>query len=289
MLHVLAQYAVPLNLFLLMLVAGTEIRRSDISNRDLAKPVIIGALGQLLLLPPLALAIIALIKPHPVVGAGLIILALSPSGGISNTYCYLARRSVLLSALMTAAGTVLCLVSIPLWFQALPHLPALEQRTAAVPAQILLGHLFAFMIVPLSIGAAAREVAPQVVEKASRVLRMLSLGLVALILATTLATIAPQIPEFIRDIMASAVLFIVLAMCLGAILGRSSSREERNVIIIESCVRNIAVALVIGALALKDEAFALLATFLAGYLAIEIAILLPYAALLARSSPPLRS
>jgi BASS family bile acid:Na+ symporter len=289
MLHVLAQYAVPLNLVLLMLVAGTEIRRSHLSNRDLAKPVFIAALGQLLLLPPLALAIIALIKPHPVVGAGLIILALSPGGGISNTYCYLARCSVLLSALMTAAGTVLCLLSIPLWLQTLPQLPGLEHRTAAVPAEFLLGHLFAFMIVPLLIGAIAREVAPQVVDRAGRVLRMLSLGLVALILATTLATVAPRIPEFIFDITTSAVLFIVLAMCLGAVLGRSFSKEERNVIIIESCVRNIAVALVIGTLVLRNEDFALLATFLAGYLAVEIAIMLPYAGLLARGSPALHS
>lgn len=282
MLHLLTTYAVPLNLVLLMLVAGTEIRRCHFAQQRILKPVVVGALGQLLLLPLIAIGIVYSMKLHPVVAAGVVILSLCPGGGISNTYCYIARCSVLISALITAAGTVFCLVTIPAWIFALSILPALEGPLAPIPAATVLGHLFAYLIVPLAIGAAARELAPETVERLTSALRKVSIGLVAAILATALASVASQIPELLIDVTMTAGLFIVAAMTVGAALGYTFTEEERHVITIESGVRNIGLALTLGALTMKSEDFPLLAAFLTGYLAIEIAILLPYAALVAR-------
>jgi BASS family bile acid:Na+ symporter len=283
MLHVLVTYAVPLNLVLLMIVAGTEIQRSAFSTYNPLKPVLVGSLGQLVFLPPIALAVISFVKPNEVVAAALVILALCPGGGISNAYCYLARCNVLLSALITAAGTLFCLFTIPIWFMALSYFPGVEHRVAAIPAGAVLGQLAAFMIAPLIIGATAKEMAPQFVERASLMLRTLSLGLVAFILAVALATVASQFVELFFDITITAVLFILAALLLGAALGRPFNTEVRYVIAIESCVRNIALALVLGSIVLKDDNFAVLATFLAGYLAAEIAIMLPFVALAARA------
>jgi hypothetical protein len=66
-------------------------------------------------------------------------------------------------------------------------------------------------------------------------------------------------------------------MCLGWLLGYSLPRDERPVIVVEAGVRNIAVALVLGTAILPDGSFNVLATFLTGYLLVEIAIMLGYA------------
>lgn len=289
MLSALITYAVPLNLVLLMLAAGTDIQRSAFSNLNLVKPVLVGALGQLLLLPPIAIAIVSVVKCNEVVGAALVIIALCPGGGISNAYCYLARCNVLLSALITTVGTLCCLITIPVWFAALAYLPSFQNQLGAIPAMTVLGQLAAFMIAPLAIGAIAREVAPRFVGRASAMLRTLSLGLVAFILAVTLVTVASQNQELFFDIATTSVLFILLAFVLGAALGRPFTKEVQAVITIESCVRNIAVALVLGAVVMTNENFAVLVTFLAGYLAAEIAIILPYVAFVARRQAPLNS
>jgi hypothetical protein len=51
---------------------------------------------------------------------------------------------------------------------------------------------------------------------------------------------------------------------------------------IESGVRNIALALTLGTLTMDEDDFTALAAFLTGYLAVEIAIMLPFAAVVAR-------
>jgi predicted Na+-dependent transporter len=120
-------------------------------------------------------------------------------------------------------------------------------------------------------------------------LRILSLGLIAFILLTSLATVASQVPHLLFDIVVAAGLFILLAMAFGTVLGIKMSEEERHVTTIESGVRNIALALTLGALTMDKDDFSALAAFLTGYLAVEIAVMLPYAAFVARRRGPQRS
>lgn len=282
MLQFLVNYAVPFNLVLLMLVAGTEVRRSEFFAFALSKAVFVGAVGPLLLLPVVALAIVYAINLHPVVAAGLVILALCPGGGISNTYCQLARCSVLLSALITAASAIVCLLTIPAWIVALPILGSLPHVLAPPPATTVLGQLFALLVIPLAVGALARELVPGWVDRSRKLLRSFSVGLVAAILATTVATVAYRFPELVRDIAVAAGLFIAFAMMLGTILAARLNNEERHVITIETGVRNIGLALSLGAMTMSTEDFAILATFLAGYLAAEIFLVMPFAFLIGR-------
>lgn len=278
MLYFLTTYAVPFNLGLLMLVAGTEIRRSDLYdlfNPKIVGPILTASIGQLLLVPVVALVVISLVWPTPVVGAALMILSLCPGGGISNIYCYLAKCSVILSASITTAANVLCLLTIPIWLGALSYLHV-EQPLAATPPGAVLLPLAVFMIAPLTLGALAREKLPHLVEWAGNTLRVLSLSLVVCILAVAIATVASEFRANITDIASTAVLFILFAMALGAVLGLPFSDEARHVITIESCVRNIPVALVLGTVILKTEDFPVMATFLSGYLAAEIVIMLLY-------------
>jgi BASS family bile acid:Na+ symporter len=279
MLQFLVDYAIPANLLILMFIAGTEITVADFwaLRRD-PSPVFVGALGQLALLPFIALAIINAIEVNPTIALGVLILSLCPGGGISNTYSYLARCNVLLSAMITSIGTVVSLATIPLWLRVLPSMPGVHE---IVPASTMIGQLLAYMVVPLGLGTLARYRTASCIERVAPSLRRVSTVLIVIILVAALATVGPRLADFAIEIATAAVLFILSAMLLGSILGLRLNHRDAPVLVIESGVRNVGVALLLSSAILTDQDFALFASFLTGYFVVEILIMLTYAKVLA--------
>ena len=109
-------YGVPVSLFVLMTIVGTELVLEDLKRvARHPRAVLLGVAGQLIVLPPLVLLIAALTGLGPFLTTSLLLLSLCPGGAISNYYSYLARCNVSLAATITALGTLCSLVSIPLW------------------------------------------------------------------------------------------------------------------------------------------------------------------------------
>jgi BASS family bile acid:Na+ symporter len=281
MLQFLVHYAIPANLLILMFIAGTEITVADFRElrRD-PSPVFIGALGQLALLPVIALAIINAIEMNPTIALGILILSLCPGGGISNTYSYLARCNVLLSAMIASIGTVVSLATIPLWLRVLPSMPGVHDLHS-VPASTMIGQMLAYMVLPLGLGVLTRYRAASFIERGAPSLRRVSTLLIVIILAAALTTVGPRLAEYATEIATAAVLFILSAMLLGSILGLRMNHRDAPVLVIESGVRNVGVALLLGSAFLTNQDFALFASFLTGYFVVEILIMLTYAKFLA--------
>ena len=106
--------AIPVVTFLMMITVGhglttTELRRSATDVRAL----ITASVGQLVLLPLIATVIILVLHLTPAVVAGLVLVAASPAGTISNFYAYLARANLALSVTLTALSCLLSIVTIP--------------------------------------------------------------------------------------------------------------------------------------------------------------------------------
>lgn len=278
MLPLLVNYAVPANLLILMFIAGTEITVADIrALKQHPSPVLTGAIGQLALLPFIALTIVNAIALHPTIGAGLLILSLCPGGGISNTYAYLARCNVFLSAMIAAVGTLMSFATIPIWLQALPSIPGV-QDLQVIPASKIIGQLLTFMVLPLGLGMLARYLAPLFIERIAPNFRRFSTVLIFIILFAALTAVGPDLAAFALEITVTATVFILGAMLLGALLGYRMGHRDAPVLVIESGVRNVGVALMLGGSAmLGSQDFAMLAGFLTGYFVIEIVIMLTYA------------
>ena len=75
--------AVPVVTFLVMTIVGLDLSRPDF-ERVRARPRILvaGLLGPFLLLPPIALAVLAVVPMPEEIRAGLLLLAVCPVGGI---------------------------------------------------------------------------------------------------------------------------------------------------------------------------------------------------------------
>jgi BASS family bile acid:Na+ symporter len=110
----LLDLAVPAITFLLLLAVGIDLAPNDIVRVVRQRRVLaVGLLGPVLVLPPLALLLIALARPSPDLQMGLLLVASCPIGGISNTYSYLAGASTALSVTLTACSSLLAVVTIP--------------------------------------------------------------------------------------------------------------------------------------------------------------------------------
>jgi BASS family bile acid:Na+ symporter len=277
MLNVIVSYGVPAGLFALMLIAGTEITVADFARvAKHPRAVVIGTLGQFVVLPPLGLLLTAATAAGSFVSTSILLLSLCPGGAISNSYSYLARCNVSLSATITAAGTLLCLAGIPLWLEIMSGSTALS-GLPDVPASRILLQLAIFMVLPMALGMVLLRMRSRFVARYRRTLRWTSLMLVLTILVATAWAVREDMAALARDIVLPATLFILGGMLLGRVLARGMKSEDAPVLVVESAVRNVGVALIIGRSLFDDVSFGRFATFLTGYFLIEIVIMVPYA------------
>jgi BASS family bile acid:Na+ symporter len=282
-LQIVIEFGVPTGLFLLMLVTGTEIRMEHLRTVHKAtKLLMLGTLGQLVLIPLTALIIVHVATPSAIIAACLLLLAMSPGGGISNYYCYVGRLNIVSSAAITSIGTLFSLVTIPIFLTIISARGMQFAAFAAVPIDKVTVQLIVFMIFPMTIGTLVRRKLSAVVEIYGGHLRRISQLIVLVVLALTLLSARASIQAYFYQIASFAILFISAAMMIGHLLGSRLSSNDRSVLIIEAGTRNIGVALLLGSNVLAPAALPTFAGFLSVYFLSEVVIMLLYARNIAR-------
>jgi BASS family bile acid:Na+ symporter len=278
-------YGVPVSLFLLMAIVGTELALEDLKRvAQHPRAVLLGFVGQLIVLPPLVLLIATLTGLGPFLTTSLLLLSLCPGGAISNYYCYLARSNVSLAATITALGTLCSLLSIPIWLAIIGGWTSLQTQFVAVPTSTILLQLVLFMVLPLCLGASTRLFWPNLTRRSASGLRWASLVIVLVILLAAMWSVRENLYAIAGGIALSATLFIFGAMLLGRLLAYGLQRDDAPVLVIESAVRNVSIAALMGRVLFNDEEFGNFAGFLTGYFIIEVLIMLPYAQIVRRQS-----
>jgi bile acid:Na+ symporter, BASS family len=286
MLAYLTSIAVPSIVLLLMLVAGLELRIEDFRRvRQYPRTVVIAIAGQVLLLPLLAIGLVQIGTPPKTLSSAMILLAMSPGGAISNYYCYLARQNVALSVTLTAINTLVSLISIPLWAAACAEWLGVDGSVTHTPIASILAQLVSFILAPTIVGMWLGEKFQAQVRNWKAWLAMGSLFLVALLLAASIWAVREVFVSTFTETVTFAILFTLGATLLGKLVARAVSTQDRHVVTIESAVRNIPIAILVGGSMATEPAFV---GFAASYLLVEAAVMIPYAMIvraLAKSSP----
>lgn len=283
MLSVVIDVGIPLCAFLLMFIAGTEVRMAAIEEiRRSLRAAATGSIGQLITTPAIGLATIYLAAPVKPIAAAVLILSICPGGGISTYYTYLARANVALSAFITALSTVLSLLTMPLWLSLLATQGQAVVELQDVPVAFVLGQFALFMLLPVAAGAFLQHVRSDLVQRHAAFFRRLSLLVVLIVLGLTATAIQSELTTLVRDIGLSAIIFIALAMLFAHLTTVGLRPGERCVVVIESAVRNIGVALLLGRTLFTPADLAIIASFLLGYFLIELIIMVGYAFLVQR-------
>jgi len=208
---------------------------------------LLGMGAQLLLVPMLAVAIGRALDAPTGVAVGLILVASVPGGTMSNIITYFARANIALSIALTAATTLLCLVTTPLILrlltaEALP--PDFSMPTAAIAFDIGV-----CLLLPLSLGMLLGAALPRWRDPLST--WPIRVSLLVILLMVIGASSAGRIDPASQGVVAIVAMLALagLAQVSALLLGRLRGLPSADVaaIAIEVTVRNANLAVLIKA------------------------------------------
>lgn len=278
----IADLAIPALVWLLMLVVGLELTPGDF-RRVLRYPrtVTVATIGQLLLLPACAALLIWLQDPESWVVAGIVLLAASPGGAISNLYSCLGRANVALSVTLTAISTLLALGTMPALTAAGLAVFLQDSQPVSAPVGRMVGQLLLMMLMPLGFGMALRAWRPGLVAAGRRPLRALSLLALGCLVALILIDQRQGLELALRIALPVALPFCLLTMGAGFLLGALARIPpgDRFTLLIEFSTRNLGLVAVMGLLVLGEVKLVLFATI---FFLVELPIILLLIALRTR-------
>lgn len=214
------------------------------------KPVIVGLIGQIVLLPLIAWGIIQLSAISGQMSAlfiiGIMLVACSPGGSSSNVFSMLAKGDVALSVTLTACSSLITLFTLPLimvWVTASVG----EATDIHLPIGNLLIQNLVLMVVPIAIGFVVNIYKEQTAAKIHNVLKRIAMpALVLLVTVFFLQHKQTIVEEFASLGLTMSILILATTGC-GAILAwlLKLSQKERRTLVIEIGMQNAAQAITI--------------------------------------------
>ena len=254
--------AVPAITFLLLLAVGLDLTPVDFARvRGQPRVLAVGLLGPVLLLPPLALLLVALSRPSPDLQAALLLVAACPIGGISNTYSYLARASTALSVTLTACSSLLAVVTIPVLAQVFGAASG-HPMGFAVPFPLIFAQLLLMLALPVAVGMLVRFRRPALASRSQPYFRALGFGGVSVLILLIVASDSAMFVHGLRDTVPLAATFVAASFLAGWLSGTVSGGSPSDVFTLatEFATRNMAVATAIALTLAGRMEFALFAT-----------------------------
>jgi len=181
------------------------------------KDVLIGTIAQFGIMPLLAWLLAHAFSLPPELAAGVILVGTCPGGTSSNVMTYLARGDVALSVSMTMASTVLAPIMTPLltlW---------LAGQWIDIPAGKMMISIAQVVIAPIVLGLLINHFFERPVQKAVKVLPLISVVAIVLIVGAVVSANAGRIME-------TGTLIMLVVMChnlLGYALGFGAAKLLR--------------------------------------------------------------
>ena len=235
----------------IMFGVALNLKRHNFTHlRDNKKAVLTGLTSQFLLLPVFTFLLILILKPHPGLALGMILVSVCPGGNVSNFYSMIAKGNVALSVTLTALATVIAAFATPFNFN---FWGALSPATAVMIQDIGLSFtdmfktVFLILILPLILGLLVSEKAPTSAKKIEKPIRFISfLILMAFIGVATFENI-DVFKSHIHYVVALVLIHNLMALSIGYFTGKlfRNSEQDCRTISIETGIQNGGLALVL--------------------------------------------
>lgn len=239
----------------MMTIVGTGISRVELGALLRMPAVLVGAsLAQLVLLPLIAAAAVWLLDPPATLVGAVFLIAASPGGVMSNTYCSILRLNVALSVALTAVSGFLALAAMPLVLAVIGP-AALGLETVGVPVGRLSLQLLLFLVLPVLVGMTLRHFFPGPIQRNGGALRAGALGTLLVFIALVYIDQHQAMGALLRPAMQLTVAFTTLALLAGYLVGSvlRLGRVDRAVLAVEFAVRNVGIASVVALATFQQE------------------------------------
>ena len=240
-------------LTILMFDLGLTLKPQDfklIAQRP--KPVIVGLVGQIIMLPLIAWLIIHILSTFnfhlsPLFIIGIMLVACSPGGSSSNVFSMLAKGDVALSVTLTACSSLITLFTLPLIMAWVTKSVQMSDVSIQLPIGNLLIQNIVLMVLPIAIGFIVNIYKEQAAAKIHNVLKRIAMP--ALVLLVTVFFFQHKqtiVAEFTSLGLTMTVLILATTGC-GALLAwlLKLTTKERRTLVIEIGMQNAAQAITI--------------------------------------------
>ena len=234
-------------LTLLMFDLGLSLRFEDFGRVFRSPwPIVVALLGQLVLLPLIALWLASAFRLPPVFFIGLVLIACCPGGSSSNVFSKLAGGDVALSVTLTALSSVITLFTIPLVMSWATTLVG-ESVGISLPVGNLIKQNLVLMLLPVLLGIGLHYAWPKVAEKTDRVLSRLAFPLLLVLITVFYVQHHRTILANIGLLGLCVTVLILVAIGCSSLLSRLVRTDEgqRRTVVIEVGMQNAAQAIAI--------------------------------------------
>ncbi len=236
---------------LMMLGVSLDLKLEDFKRIIVSpKAPAIGLLAQFLLLPAFTFLLTLVLKPHPSMALGMILVAACPGGNLSNIMTYLAKGNCAVSISMTAISTVAAIFMTPLnlsiWGRLNPDTAEIIRRVSLSPVDVFIT-VFVILGIPLILGQILTRFFPNLADRVRRPFKIFSLAFFILIICGALAANWNNFINYVGIVIFAVFLHNALALNLGYWSGRLAGLDERDAraTSIEVGIQNSALGLVL--------------------------------------------
>jgi BASS family bile acid:Na+ symporter len=261
MLKPISDVAIPALAVLAMLGVGLGLTMEDF-RRVGRRPWLLTAatLGQIVLLPLIALVLVRLLDLSLAVERGLLLTAASPAGSMAILYAYWARANVALSVSLTAVSCLAAVLGMPMLMVALQEYLG-ESESFGIPIPAIIEQLL-LTFVPILLGMAVRRRWPAAVERLGRWLFALSTLAIGASIGLVIVQEREHLVSDLPEMGLAVVILAGLSFAAGWLTGwlfevrRTIGFTVATVFV----ARNVGVATAIAVMALNQVEFAAFAT-----------------------------
>ncbi len=211
-------------------------------------PIIIGLIGQLIILPLIAFLIAYLFNLPTAFFLGIMLIACCPGGSSSNTFSLLAGGNISLSVLLTTLSSIISLFTIPIVMYATNiHLSNNTTETIHLPVGQLSIQNILLMIVPIILGVASRHYLPRFSSIAENILNKSAFLMLMLLASIFFIQHFDTITSQFATLGTTTSTLIIVAIAISYLISKlfRLSQTDSKTIIFEVGMQNAASAIAI--------------------------------------------
>ncbi|MUH72958.1 bile acid:sodium symporter family protein [Psychrosphaera haliotis] len=252
----------PFSLALIMFGMGLGLTKQDFSRLwQTPKSVFVGLIGQLLLLPLLALLICILFELPAPLAVGLMILAASPGGTTSNVLSQLANANLALSVTLTSICTLVCVFSTP-W---IIHFSLQYFVSTGAPEFSLLGTsmgLILITLLPVLVGIWVRQTYSSFAIRYEVYFRRFSLGFMITMILALLIKEREMLVDAFQQVFWACMALSLGSILLGVLIAKVTKMSDKDAVTlgIEVGIQNATMSILIAISFLHEPTYAITAS-----------------------------
>jgi len=244
-------FIINLAIGLMMLGVALDMKLDDF-KRVLRSPKapVIGLIAQFLVLPAFTYILVILLKPHPSIALGMILVASCPGGNLSNIMTYLAKGNTATSVSMTGISTIAAIFMTPLnlafWGSMYPPTEAILKKIHLNPIDIFFT-IFFILGIPVIIGITLSKIFPNLADKVRKPFKIFSLTFFIIIVIGALIVNWKYFLHFVGYVAIAVFIHNLLALNIGYWSAHAAKLDVANkrAISIEVGIQNSALGLVL--------------------------------------------